>query len=962
MSEASVGKISLDIDLKSGLSKQIKDVGNHIGRQLSSTVQSHMNGVKNSMSFKMPKKSFQMPKRTFSTKSIEQNNEQLEASLDNLNQKIDVQKQKLAALKAEFSGGLSDKVKNQIEQQNQIMQASEIRIEAQRNKLRQLKESYENAVSDNRRNKLAEEISKTEYSISGLVLKSDKALHKINELEAGMNSTSQNTLREKIVNTEASLMSLGQRAEKLRNQMNQSGDGMDNAGRKAERAERPVRRLGNAFSSSGGKASNMAVSFQRAMSRMLKQVFIFAIIYKALHGLSSFMGSALRTNDQFMHSLAQVRSNLMVAFMPIYQAILPALQSLVNWLAKATTYIASFISVIFGKTFKQSFRAAQGLNAARVAMDGYGASSKKAAKAAKEAKEAMGDVAGFDEVNTLADTSAGAGVGDPGGAGGGGAGGAGGGIAPLVTPDIDTSAFEKKLKSFFGKVKKFFEPVTKIFKDFYKSINWGAIKKGLNNVWEALKPLGKNLGKGLLWFLENVLVPIGTFVWNEVVPRLLDMLADTIGILGNVIMWLKPVAKWLFDNFLAPLGKWTGKVILKALDAVGAALKNIRKWTADPKKAWEDFKKFSGIIWSAIKKTITKMASDAWKSVTGVFSGVGKWFQKNVGDVIPQAISAVKSLAKTKASEIWTSITFVFKNAYEWFKKNLADKIPYAIGKVVSGVKTKAGEIWSGIKEKLTGKYEWFKTSLADKIPNAIAKVVSTVKSKTGEVWTGIKDKLTGKYEWFKNNLANKIPSAIGSAVKDTKAKAGEIWTGIKEKFSDVQRWFQKNVADKISSAFGNIKYNVTEGLYKSVKGLINQLIDLINKPLKEIKAWSFMGAKPFEFLPTIPKLARGGIIDQPTLAMVGEAGKEAVMPLENNTGWISNLAGQIAGQMGGSGGDNQGIIEVLLMILAAIERLNNNMDGEPVFQFDGKVFARLLNPYLTKENARKGKTMLKPL
>jgi hypothetical protein len=36
-----------------------------------------------------------------------------------------------------------------------------------------------------------------------------------------------------------------------------------------------------------------------------------------------------------------------------------------------------------------------------------------------------------------------------------------------------------------------------------------------------------------------------------------------------------------------------------------------------------------------------------------------------------------------------------------------------------------------------------------------------------------------------------------------------------------------------------------------------------------------------------IPYLAQGGIIDQPTLAIVGERGKEAVMPLENNTGWI---------------------------------------------------------------------------
>lgn len=43
-----------------------------------------------------------------------------------------------------------------------------------------------------------------------------------------------------------------------------------------------------------------------------------------------------------------------------------------------------------------------------------------------------------------------------------------------------------------------------------------------------------------------------------------------------------------------------------------------------------------------------------------------------------------------------------------------------------------------------------------------------------------------------------------------------------------------------------------------------------------------------------ITALATGGVIDEPTYALVGEAGKEAVMPLENNTGWIKELADQL--------------------------------------------------------------------
>ena len=73
---------------------------------------------------------------------------------------------------------------------------------------------------------------------------------------------------------------------------------------------------------------------------------------------------------------------------------------------------------------------------------------------------------------------------------------------------------------------------------------------------------------------------------------------------------------------------------------------------------------------------------------------------------------------------------------------------------------------------------------------------------------------------------------------------------------------------------------------------MVNAAISGINTMIKTINK------VPGVSIPTIgkiPKLAKGGIIDSPTIAMVGEAGKEAVMPLENNTGWITDLANKVA-------------------------------------------------------------------
>jgi hypothetical protein len=47
-----------------------------------------------------------------------------------------------------------------------------------------------------------------------------------------------------------------------------------------------------------------------------------------------------------------------------------------------------------------------------------------------------------------------------------------------------------------------------------------------------------------------------------------------------------------------------------------------------------------------------------------------------------------------------------------------------------------------------------------------------------------------------------------------------------------------------------------------------------------------------------LPRLAKGGVVDDPTVAEVGEHGAEAIVPLENNTGWIKRIAGELKADM----------------------------------------------------------------
>ena len=89
-----------------------------------------------------------------------------------------------------------------------------------------------------------------------------------------------------------------------------------------------------------------------------------------------------------------------------------------------------------------------------------------------------------------------------------------------------------------------------------------------------------------------------------------------------------------------------------------------------------------------------------------------------------------------------------------------------------------------------------------------------------------------------------------------------------------------------------------------------------------------------------VPQLAKGGILDSPTLAMVGEAGKEAVVPLENNTGGLDLLASKLLERMphGGS---------------------NDNSNGDLVLMIDGSVIGKVALSQLRRMQRQGGITLI---
>ena len=160
------------------------------------------------------------------------------------------------------------------------------------------------------------------------------------------------------------------------------------------------------------------------------------------------------------------------------------------------------------------------------------------------------------------------------------------------------------------------------------------------------------------------------------------------------------------------------------------------------------------------------------------------------------------------------------------------------------------------------------------------------------ETWQGIQDVIKVAWDWIKEkvdwlwNLFTET-SPLGMAIKWLGDNWKEIWDGIKTVTSGV--W---NFIEGIINTIGN----GIRGFIGLIKTEINGLISLVNMAIKAIDAIhvtlpSFLGGASIGFnIPQIPMLAEGGIVTSPTLAMIGEAGSEAVIPLSK----MGNMGGGI--------------------------------------------------------------------
>lgn len=279
-------------------------------------------------------------------------------------------------------------------------------------------------------------------------------------------------------------------------------------------------------------------SLGASIKSALRSAFLMSALYAFFKAFKSLMSGAIGQNKEFSKSLNSVKANLSAAFMPIIQAVMPALNSLMAGLARVTQAIAAFMAGIFGKSYAQSVAAAKQLQGVQ-----------------KQAEKAKGALAGFDELNVLdqgqQDT------------------------AGVDYGAIDTSGAEQ-VESFAASV---LDKVLELLAPL-QAISFDNVVGAFERLKEAMRPLGQQLFSGLEWAYYNILVPYAQWGIEEVLPRYLDMLSEALGLLNEVIAACSPGIQWLWDNLLKPIAEWAGGVFLEVLDSITWAIGEFSDWVA----------------------------------------------------------------------------------------------------------------------------------------------------------------------------------------------------------------------------------------------------------------------------------------------------------------------------------------------------------------------------------------------
>ena len=443
----------------------------------------------------------------------------------------------------------------------------------------------------------------------------------------------------------------------------------------------------------------------------------------------------------------------------------------------------------------------------------------------------------------------------------------------------------KGISTAFNYIKSAIEPAIGVV-----SSAFGALKESVSSIGEGMadSPIMQLLGFIGESILGNI-IPVVNILIDLVGTVLSNAFAVAGAIIGGVITAISNVLAGIVDVVTGVINVVSGLLSLD-FDKVGKGLLQVG----------------TGII-----QAFTGLVGGILTILGGVVKGVF-----NIGkDIITGLLNGIKD----RLSYIWDIFTGIIDTVKGIFGVHSPSTVfaeigGYLIQGLINGVQNLIGTFASIFTNTLNTILTIVKT-VFNGLRTIASAVLSFLVSGTRGKLNAVKTIFTTVFSMVStivSTVFNGIKNSISTVLNSIKSTVENILGTVKNVFFTV---FDA-VSTKISNIFTGI-YTTVSGIMTKVRETISGALDTIKKvigatkfELPHIKVPHFnisggeapfgIGGKGTKPSISIDWYAKGGVFDKPSLIGVGENGKEAVMPLEKNTGWISDLASMLSSRMVG--------------------------------------------------------------
>lgn len=478
--------------------------------------------------------------------------------------------------------------------------------------------------------------------------------------------------------------------------------------------------------------------------------------------------------------------------------------------------------------------------------------------------------------------------------------------------------------------------------------NMPGVAEAFSNALSAIAPIFESAEKAI----NDLSDSISRVYDNYIRPSIESSTKAISGIIGLFVKgWnnhIQPVIEKLGQGFSDTIGKHISPFIQKVLDMVASfqEMSQVINAYVGPTigfiveqltRVLAPAIEYIGEVWRVLSNTISDVLGGIADFLKGVFdiitgiltSDMSKIFDgfTETGDAIMNILSTILTglldLTVAVLKFIWDTIVAIFQGIWD------------GIVAIFTPLGEWFAERWNDITTVLADVAKWF-GDMFQKAWNALTNVFSSIGTWFGERWNDVTTALSNVATWF-GNIFKTAFEAVKNAFSTIGSFFSGVWTTVKNIFVNAGQMVGSAVGGAFKSAV-NAVLGTIENVVNGFIGMINGVIGLINKiPGVSLGSVGYV---------SLPRLARGGIVDSPTVAMIGEAGKEVVMPLEN-TGFLQTMGrivgGAVVNALGGGLPQSGGF----------------SGSGDIVIQIGGHEFGRVAIQEINREQERAGQVLL---